>query len=81
MVVGAANSISPVNSALSGIQRGVHSLNEAAHEVANYGTTEQSKPVVESISEMKQAEVQVAASVKTLNVANEMVGQLIDTLA
>lgn len=81
MVVGAANSISPVSSALSGIQRGVHSLNEAANEVANYGTTEQKKPVVESISEMKQAEVQVAASAKTLNIANEMVGQLIDTLA
>ena len=68
-------------SALTGIQRGMNRLNQAANDIARAGTTNQEADVIDitkGLVEAKQAEMDVKASAFTIKVADAVVGSLLD---
>ncbi len=72
---------STYSSALSGVQRGMNRLNQAANDIARSGTTDQKADVIDvtkGLVEAKQAENDVEASLFTIKVADTMVGSLLD---
>ena len=68
---------------LLGVQKGVQGARAAATDIASAEQTTASSPtdVAASLIALKQSELQVAASAKTISSANEMIGSLIDVLA
>lgn len=68
---------------LLGIQKGMQGARAAAAEIASAEQAGASSPtdVAAAMIALKQSELQVAASAKTLSTANQMIGSLIDTLA
>lgn len=68
----------------SGIQRGLDDARQAAHEIATQNTTTENKnptEVVHPLVDLKQAELQVAASASVIKSQDEMIGSLLDELA
>lgn len=68
---------------LLGVQKGVQGARAAATDIASAEQSTASSPtdVAASLIALKQSELQVAASSKTIRSANEMIGSLIDVLA
>jgi len=75
----AVNSV--VSVGLQGIHKGMHGLNQNAHRIANIGTEEGPQDLGGVAAEMvslKENQLQVEASVKVLQVNNEVLGTLIN---
>ena len=74
-----------VNSVLStgvqGVQGGMSRANQAAGEIARFGTTEQDGDLATPLVNLKISEQQVKASAAVIKTADEMVGTLIDIRA
>lgn len=74
-----------INSALHagtmGVHNGMSTLNQAAQDIAKVGSAEQQKPIEESIVELKQSEMQVAAAARVVATADKTMGHLIDTFS
>ncbi len=68
---------------LLGIQKGMQGARAAATEIASAEQAGAASPtdVAAAMIALKQSELQVAASAKTISSANQMIGSLIDTLA
>ena len=77
------NSASLPDTALTGIQNGMNELQKNAGEIAGISTIEgeSTKPLMQSLVELKANVQQVAASTKVLQVSDEMIGTLIDIRA
>jgi hypothetical protein len=77
------NSMSLPDTALTGIQNGMNELQKNAGEIAGISTIEgeSTKPLMESLVELKANVQQVEASTKVLQVSDEMIGTLIDIRA
>ncbi len=68
------------NTALAGIQKGMNDLQKNASEIASKSTMEgeNTKPLIESLVDLKANVQQVEASMKALQVNDEVVGTLLD---
>ncbi len=77
------NSTSLLDTALTGIQKGMNELQKNAGEIAGKSTMEGEniKPLMQSLVELKANVQQVEASTKVLQVSDEMIGTLIDIRA
>ena len=77
------NSTSLLATALTGIHNGMNGLQKNASEIASKSTMEgeNTKPLMESLVELKANVQQVEASTKVLQVSDEMVGTLLDIKA
>lgn len=83
MIGSIKNSASPLDSALAGIKNGMNNLQKNASEIASKSTMEgeNTKPLIESLVELKANVQQVEASTKVLQVSDEMIGTLLDIKA
>ena len=74
------NSPSLLDTARTGIQNGLNDLQTNASEIASKSTMEgeNTKPLVESLVNLKENVQQVKASAKVLHVSDEMIGTLLD---
>jgi hypothetical protein len=74
------NSPSLLDTARTGIQNGLNDLQANASEIASKSTMEgeNTKPLIESLVDLKANVQQVEASVKVLQVSDEMIGTLLD---
>ena len=70
------STISAMQSAYLGIQSGVQSAAKSSAQIASAGTN--GGDMVAPIVELRQAEIQVAASAKALQASNDMIGNLLD---
>jgi len=77
------NSMSLLDTALPGIHNGMNELQKIAGEIAGKSTMEgeNTKPVMESLVELKANVQQLEASTKVLQVSDEMIGTLLDISA
>jgi len=69
---------------LEGIQRGLQGIEKSASEIAKIGTSDNasgSASFVEPILELKLYERSIQASAKVVEVADEVLGTLLDTMA
>lgn len=75
--------ISPLDSAMMGIYRGMEGLRNKAAEVASADafSPRSAMSVVQPLVEMKSYELQVKASASAVKIIDETVGSLIDELA
>lgn len=76
--------ISPINNtALAGIQAGLDAMQESTGQIAGKSSVEgeNTQPLVESLVELKAGSQQVSASVKLLEVTDQLIGSLLDTKA
>ncbi len=80
MIESIKNSPSLLDTARTGIQNGLNDLQTNASEIASKSTMEgeNTKPLVESLVDLKANVQQVKASVKVLQVSDEMIGTLLD---
>ncbi len=80
MIESIKNSPSLLDTARTGIQNGLNGLQTNASEIASKSTMEgeNTKPLVESLVDLKANVQQVKASVKVLQVSDEMIGTLLD---
>ncbi len=80
MVTTIKNNYSLSQTALSGIQNGMQDLQKNASQIASKSTMEgeNSKPLIESIVDMRANVIQVKASAKALQVSDNLVGTLLD---
>ena len=71
------------NTALAGIQAGLNGLQKNASQIASKSTMdgENTQPLVESLVDLKANVQQVSASVKLLEVNDQLIGSLLDTKA
>ena len=69
------------NTALAGIQAGLNGLQKNASQIASKSTMEgnSTQPLVESLVDLKANVQQVSASVKLLEVNDQLIGSLLDT--
>ncbi len=77
-------SIDSVSAAgLLGVQRGMQGAASSASAIANanQASSTDMRSMTEALVTLKQHEQQVAASTKTIEAANEMIGTIIDVLA
>ncbi len=83
MIESFKNSTSLLDTALSGIQNGMNELQKNAGEIAGKSTMEgeNTKPIIESLVEIKANVQQLEASTKVLQVSDEMIGTLLDIRA
>lgn len=83
MIGSIKNSASPLDSALTGIKNGMNDLQKNASEIASKSTMEgeNTKPLIESLVDLKANVQQVEASTKVLQVSDEMIGTLLDIKA
>jgi len=74
------NSPSLLDTARTGIQNGLNDLQTNASEIASKSTMEgeNTKPLLESLVDLKANVQQVKASAKVLHVSDEMIGTLLD---
>jgi len=73
--------ISAINSALTGIQKGLSGMRKNASDIANAGVSEKGLSVEDlarSTVSLKENELQVKGSLKVLKAVDEMIGTLID---
>lgn len=73
-----------LHSGISGIEKGLNDARQAAHEIATIGTTTENEnptEVVHPLLDLKQAELQVAASANVIKTQDEMIGSLLDEMA
>ncbi len=75
-----------LNAGLSGIENGLKNAQKSAEEIvqSTVGVGEKDKPatdLAEAAVNLKASELQVKASAKVIQVADETLGTLIDTLA
>lgn len=77
------NTSSLHGTALTGIQKGMNDLQKNASEIASKSTMEgeNTKPLIESLVDLKANVQQVEASMKVLQVSDEMIGTLLDIKA
>ena len=68
------------NTALAGIQTGLNGLQKNASQIASKSTMEgkNTQPLVESLVDLKANVQQVSASVKLLEVNDQLIGSLLD---
>ena len=80
MIESIKNSPSLLDTARTGIQNGLNDLQTNASEIASKSTMEgeNTKPLVESLVDLKANVQQVKASAKVLQVSDEMIGTLLD---
>ena len=80
MIESIKNSPSLLDTARTGIQNGLNDLQTNASEIASKSTMEgeNTKPLIESLVDLKANVQQVKASVKVLQVSDEMIGTLLD---
>jgi len=71
------------NIALSGIQKGLADLQKNASQIAGATVSEgtDDKPLIAAVVDLKANEMQVAASMKILNVSDELLGTILDIKA
>ena len=71
------------NTALAGIQKGMNDLQKNASEIASKSTMdgENTKPLIESLVDLKANIQQVEASMKVLQADDEVIGTLLDIKA
>lgn len=83
MIDSIKNNTSMINTALSGIHRGMDNLQKNASEIASKSTMEgeNSRSLIESLVELKANVQQVKASAKVLEVSDTLIGTLLDTKA
>ena len=74
--------IPPLDSAATGIQRGVDTVANASAKIASAEQFEGSSDrTIESMVELKQGEIQAKASAKALSAENDVIGTLLSTRA
>ncbi len=83
MIGSIKNSASLLDTALKGIQNGRNELQKNAGEIASKATMEgeNTKPLIQSLVDLKANVQQVEASTKVLQVSDEMIGTLLDLKA
>ncbi|MGD8483548.1 MAG: hypothetical protein PVJ63_09725 [Thioalkalispiraceae bacterium] len=73
-----------LQSGIAGIQKGLDDARQASHEIATLNSSAENEnptEVVHPLMELKQAEVQVAASAEAVKTQDEIIGTLLDELA
>ncbi len=80
MIGSIKNSASLLDTALTGIHNGRNELQKNAGEIASKSTMEgeNTKPLIQSLVDLKANVQQVEASTKVLQVSDEMIGTLLD---
>ena len=76
--------ISALNSAFTGIQKGLEGMRKSASDITRAGTTENglsAEGLTTAIVELKENQVQVQASAKVLKTVDETIGSLFDDKA
>ena len=75
--------ISALQSAVTGIQRGVDGLNRDANTIARASVTESvsSPEVLNALVNLQEDKLQVQASAKVVAAADETIGSLLDVIA
>ena len=69
---------------MQGIQTGLNSFNQAAHEIAstiNTSSESSGKSLESSLLNIKQAQRSIEVSAAVISIADETIGSLIDELA
>ena len=72
---------SVLSTGVQGVQAGMNRANQAAGDIARFGTTEQNGDLATSLVDLKVSEQQVKASAAVIKSADEMMGTLIDIRA
>lgn len=72
---------SVLSTGVQGVQAGMNRANQAAGDIARFGTTEQNGDLATPLVELKVSEQQVKASAAVIKSADEMMGTLIDIRA
>jgi len=77
------STISALNSAITGMQRGAAMAEKSAATIANAATSTSSDPadVAEPLVELMMARLQVEASAKVVETVSDTIGTIIDTTA
>lgn len=74
-----------INSILStgvqGVQAGINRSNQAAGQIARFGTNLESGDLASSMIDMKISELQVKASASVIKTSDQMLGTIIDLRA
>jgi len=73
--------ISAINSALTGIQKGLSGVRKNAADIASAGVSEKglsTEDLTRSAISLKENELQVKGSIKVLKAVDEMIGSLFD---
>lgn len=76
--------VSPFNSGVQGVLRANELASDAASRIAQSGTTATPNPAddtVKAVADLKQAEVQAAASARVIEADERNVGRLLDVRA
>ena len=75
--------ISALSSAVTGIQRGIDNLNRDANTIARTAITDSvaSPEVLDAMVGLQEAKLQVQASAKVVETADETIGSLLDVMA
>lgn len=76
-------SVSIGNPAMAGIRKGMDDLHRAASKIASAEQSTQAHPddLATALTDLKQAQFQVAVSAKALKAIDESIGYLIDDFA
>jgi len=72
---------SVLSTGVQGVQAGMNRANQAAGDIARFGTTEQNGDLATPLVDLKVSEQQVKASAAVIKSADEMMGTLIDIRA
>lgn len=77
------NNASLVDTAMTGIHKGMNNLQKNASQIASKSTMEgeNTKSLIESLVDIRANIQQVKASAKVLEVSDKVIGSLIDTKA
>ena len=72
-----------LNAAVTGINRGLNSLDRVSADIAGVATNKVNNPasLAKSMIELRESQHQVSASVKVLKAADDMIGTLLDIKA
>jgi len=76
--------ISALNSAFTGIQKGLDGMRKSASDISRAGATENglsAESLTTAIVELKENQVQVQASARVLKTVDETIGSLFDDKA
>ncbi len=80
MIGSIKNSSSLLDTGMTGIQKGMNDLQKNASEIASKSTMEgeNTKPLIESLVDLKANVQQVEVSTKLVQVSDEVIGTLLD---
>lgn len=69
---------SVLSSGLQGVQSGLGRVNQAAGQIARFGTPLESGDLATPLVDLKMSEIQVKASASVIKTSDQLLGSLID---